>query len=269
MKRHCILIGIVSTALCGPSAQGALIAYEGFNYPNDSDVLANQSGGAGWSAPWVDTEAPNGDFHHLTQNDVSLNLPGYVLPTSGDHLAGMAGEGSRNFNGGIDLSQDGNVLFASVLFRKDTDGGTGADNIEFDLGQDGGQTIRFGSSSGEQFFLTDSGNPLGTVELGKLYMLILKVTSSAASPDLVQGLIIDETESIPLVEPVTWDLTHMPNSNVMLNSVRLAMGNNASGAFDEVRIGTTWNDVAVPEPSSACLLILGVAVFFGLHRVRR
>jgi hypothetical protein len=51
---------------------------------------------------------------------------------------------------------------------------------------------------------------------------------------------------VPEVEPTAWELTWNTTSSQLLDTLRLAMGVNATGAFDEFRLGEAWADVAVP-----------------------
>jgi hypothetical protein len=54
---------------------------------------------------------------------------------------------------------------------------------------------------------------------------------------------------------------------------RIALANFGSGtaAFDEIRMGTTFQDVtaAVPEPNSIALILGGICVLLFTNRVRR
>ena len=118
------------------SAFAGLIAYEGFDYPNDNPILADRDGGTGWAAGWVDTEEGGGDFQHLTMDDVSLDSPAFPFTPIGDRTEGSGGEAVRNFSGSLDFAGDG-VLYASLLMLKKDDGGASADNVEFNLGLDG------------------------------------------------------------------------------------------------------------------------------------
>lgn len=231
------------------SAEAVLIAYEGFDYANDSSPLDGKSGGTGWLAPWVSMTSP----FDLSVDDTSLDSPIYPFTPVGDRVsksAGSQGIGYREFSG-IDLSQDGNVLYASALIKKDGDAtpGTGGNNLEFDLGVNGGTTIRFGSTSSQTFFLDVSSNVTGSVVLGDTYFLVMKVTSNAATPDLVEASFFGPGDTVPGTDPTTWSLTHNLDSNAAINTARAWIGASASGSIDEIRLGTTWGDVAIFDPN--------------------
>jgi hypothetical protein len=256
-----VWFGAICIILCGAGqASAALLAYEGFDYPNDSPALEGRTGGFGWTAPWSSTTSPL----NLTQDDLSLDSPTFQFEPVGDRVfssAGTQGIGVREF-AGIDMAQDGNVLYASFLIKKDGDAttGTGGNNLEVDLGVNGGQQTRFGSTSGNTFFLTAAANATGTVVLGDTYLMVMKLTSSAATPDLVQASFFGPSDAVPAAEPATWALTHNPNVNAVINTARLWVGTAATGAIDELRLGTTWQSVtAIPEPATAILLALAIA----------
>lgn len=253
MKRTSFAASLLLVGICYSSASAVPLAVEAFDYPNDSNTIDGRSGGFGWSGPWSDAD---GDFNRLTMDDTSLSLSSYPFPVSGDRVTGTgASEAIRGFNGQIDLSQDGQVIYASALFQQDADGGTSGDNVELDLGFDGGNTIRVGGGSDEAFFLGSSAvTSAGAgrfMQLGQAYMLILKVTSNAATNDLLQASFYGPSDTVPMTEPVTWDLeNNLINSSVILNSIRLVTGANTMGAsFDEIRIGFAYADVAVFDPT--------------------
>jgi hypothetical protein len=128
--------------------------------------------------------------------------------------------------------------------------GTAGNNLEFDLGPDGSTTtIRLGSTSGNVFFLNVAANTAGTVVLGETNFLVLKITSNAATPDLVQANFYGPNQTVPATEPTTWALTHNPNSSATFNTARVWAGAAATGALDEIRLGTTWADVTVFNPA--------------------
>lgn len=253
MKRIFSAAAVLLIALACSSASAIPVATESFDYPNDNSVIHGRTGGFGWTQPWDDTDS---DFQRLTANDTSLTVDSYPFPVSGDHVSGSAaGEAVRGFNGGIDLAQDGQVLFASLLMSKGN-GGTTGDNVEFNLAANGSATgaIRFGGGSDEAFFLgssmVTSAGAGRFMTPGQVYFMLLKVTSSAASPDLLQASFFGPGDSVPATEPVTWDLTNnLQSSSAVMNSVRLVTGANATGAFDELRIGFAYDDVAVFDPT--------------------
>jgi hypothetical protein len=241
---------IVCAAWCpSRSALGELYAYEGFDYPNDNPALGGLDGGFGWGGPWIDTDA---DFATLTMDDVSLSNPVFPYATVGDRIRttalGSASEANRPLPRTFDMSQDGVTLYASFLFEKQAGlSGTSGNNVEFNFfASDGNvQVARVGGGSNDRFFLHNSTNYLeGNIILDHTYFLVLKVVSSALENDQYFLKIFDGTSPVPTAEPTEWDSTFSVNSNRIIDNARFVNGANASGQFDELRIGSTWADVA-------------------------
>jgi hypothetical protein len=126
--------------------------------------------------------------------------------------------------------------------------------MEFDLQAGSSSPLRFGSTSGERFFLYDGGSvpdsaTFENVILGQSYFVVIRVQSRAGSADLYSAIVYSPSETVPLGEPLTWDRTHAFSSNAIIDSIQLWIGAVASGQFDEIRIGTSWLSViANPIP---------------------
>lgn len=255
MRRLSLFAALLFVAFSYSPAYAVLFASESFDYPGQGPAIDGLNGGFGWSGGWVDGDV---DFERLTSDGISLGFTEYPFPTSGDRLENAialpAGEAVRNFpnNLGLSLASEGNSLYASALISKLEDGGTGGDNVEFVLAFNGStQLVRFGISSPDRFFLHNSAAAaqFGDVTFGQSYMLVMKVTAHADTPDLLQGMVYTEGDEIPLLEPTTWDVEHdsFLDSNSLINSVRLVTGANARGAFDEIKLGYSWGAVTNPD----------------------
>jgi hypothetical protein len=166
-------------------------------------------------------------------------------------VEGKGGAVIREFNSGLDLSGNNGDIFVSFLLRKNVNGGTSGDNVEVVLGNGTSQVVRVGSTSDDKFFL---GINVGggqahvgdSIAIGETYFVVLKGSSSASGSDQFRATFYDHTESVPIAEPTTWELNWATSSSIVLNTLRLVLGANATGAFDEFRLGATWQDVAVP-----------------------
>lgn len=263
----------ISLAMAGLS-HGALLAYEGFDYPNDGPELGGRDGGFGWAGAWNEGNAI--DFNFLTQDDTSLDSAAFPFTPIGDHVAGNGGGILRQFNGGIDMATEGSVLYVSLLIRKNSGGGTTANNVEFSLGSQTNSTlVRAGSTTNDRWFLnlnTVAVNSDAPFRLDENYFAVLKLVSRA-TPNHEEAYlaIFGEGDTVPLAEPLNsddWDLSVVRNINAsFIDTFRLAIGANATGGFDEIRIGQTWADVTrVPEPATWGLGIAGLVAIWGLHR---
>lgn len=253
--------------------QAGPIAYEGFDYPNESAAIAGRSGGSGWAGGWINA---NNDFNHLTQDDASLDSRAFPFTPTGDRVAGSGGAARRVLGIPFNLSQD-DAIYVSFLLRKEDTGDGSARNVELALTTTNGSTqiARLGSTSSHRFFLTSTteANLGNVVAFGETYFLVLKGVSVATGTDQFFAKLYDTNESPPTTEPLTWDLTfNVPaaQASLVLSEIRLAIGANASGALDEIRVGKTFADVAiVPELASSVLLAIGGVGLACANRRRR
>lgn len=241
--------------------QAALIVYEGFDYPGPA--LHGASGGTGWTADWQDS---NNDFEKVQAG--SLTSPASPVPSLGNRVEGPGGTNpsavaDRELPTTLDFSVDGTIFYASFLIKKTTAAGGSQNNVEFNLNNAAApniQLLRFGSTTGSQFFLNATTNLGENVTQNETFFVVLKGVSSAASNDQFFANVYDSANSPPVSEPDTWEMTHSQNTSFKMDLLRLVIGNNAGGAFDEIRIGSTWESVtsAVPEPTSFGMLLFGL-----------
>ena len=273
-RRH--LMGGVLAALAsvGAMAHGAPLAYEGFDYPNDGREIHGRNGGSGWTAAW--DEGANADFAHLTQDDVSLNVASFPFAPAGDRLQGTGGVATRLLPFTFDTAAD-DVLYASYLMRKDVDSDavTTAENVEISLNASATNTqvLRVGSNSLRSFFLARNtatqALPNGSLTLGETYFIVMKIQSFAASPDVFSAQIYDAADATPTSEPATWDLQATTATNFVIDTLRLQIGANTTGAIDEIRFGRSFADVAmVPECSTFALSLIALGAAGGTLRRR-
>jgi hypothetical protein len=296
MNRRVVLIPLLLSAVVilfgrATPSQAALLSYEGFNYPNDGSPLLNgRTGGTGWAGPWTFTgvAATNNAGFNVSQDDVSLNTNTYPFTPVGDRvLAAGAGTGANSAQADrllatpFDLSIEGNVMYASLLFRKNTGPAASSDNMEFTflanaLTPTVGVPIRVGSTSAERFFVFDGGSvptsaTFRDVTLGQTYFVVLKVEAHAGTtPEVYSAVTYTNGETVPNTEPAVWPgVRNTSVSNALLDGVRLWIGTVTSGQYDEIRIGNTWESVTgVPEPSSLALLLSVGLTFASLGRWR-
>jgi hypothetical protein len=277
MNRRIVLwsafTAIVAAILAGaPNAQAALIAYEGFDYPNDgANALNSLNGGTGWTSAWGITTLGSG--FTVSQDDASLASTAFPFSTTGDRAKSAgAGSGSNSMRAyrllpsTFDLGAEGGVLYVSLLFQKIGVASPGAlsNNMEVNLtaGDSGNGTVRFGSTSANNLFVNDStsvpaAQEFGALTLGQTYFAVLKLESHSAATDIVSAIVYDPSESVPSLEPGSWDKTKAFTSTAVIDRIRLWIGVGASADYDEIRIGDTWASVAVPEPGVGVLMVLG------------
>lgn len=243
------------------TADAVPMAYDGFDYPNDSAPLEDKNGGFGWDGPWrLFGRELAGVFTH-SQDDTSLSHPMIPFTPEGDRVlaVGPADGGGNNNQIDRDLAEtfdmesDG-TLYASFLFAKSGSDASSGDNQELDLLGTGG-SLRVGSTSGDEFWMGQNfGGGLfsqpadSAITFGDTYFIVLRIQASASADDLFSMSVFDQTESVPSIPPDTWDADYVvANPLTDIASVRFWIGTTATGSHDELRIGPTWQDVVPNE----------------------
>ena len=244
-------------ALTAGSSHATLIAYEGFNYPQQTG-LATQSGGTGWATTW---DSSSWRTNSSGFGEISTGLTYSTLLTGGQ-AARNENEGNESFR---QFGAQGAVgtYWTSFLIRKDS---TFTNSFGISL-FDGGTERNFMGTT------TSGGSFLGVAGQGG------HISSTAVTANQTEFFVarydMDTQKAHFWLNP---SLSGTPTDAIAFNSasgtsftkfgfdrIRLGVfnntGNAGSGNLDEFRIGTTFDDVApVPEPSTW----LGAGLLVGL-----
>lgn len=284
MQRHWIPGGLCILALSTSAL--AAVDYEPFDY--SGTVLNGQSGGSGWTGPWIPTGTS--PTIQLSDDNTSLSYPitfqsPLVTPTpSGDrvlHTGDLANNASssRLLSQTTSMAVAGNVLYASALIQKNSGATTANDSILFEFTDAAGnRRFGFGIEAAEGFWINaNASNQVGTAAFGQTYFLVAKLlTDDDASPGDTAFLKVfgpGWASEVPATEPTSWDVQVSTNSAAILDRVRLRIDRNLTNAqVDELRIGDSWEAVvggAVPEPGSVGLAVLAATIFASRRRKMR
>ncbi len=287
-SRQIFLALVVLLAATVP-AVATLNNYEGFDY--GADVLLGQGfpatphdGGTGWGGAWsARWGTPKYDIT-LSQDNTSLTAPaGYGLATTGgrvNHNSADTGTGTgdsarllRDIGTTYDFDATGNTVYYSFLGNQSTL--TGSYSLGVGLGlSDGTGRISAGFERWGGFYLgysidsqglsTRWDSPYGVdaklVNLGSDYLFVVKATSDAGTNDSVALMVYEAGVDFVGAEPVgDWLLQRNVDVPGMISGWNIeTQWDTIDGQFDEIRIGTTWEDVTgVPEPATMALLGLG------------
>jgi hypothetical protein len=287
------MLSLVVSATCGvlatavPSAHGALTDYDGFDYAGTT--LNGQAGGFGWNGGWFATGAM--PSINLSNDATSLTYPATFEPpmSTPPSTGARVSTGGATANAGssrllatpLSLAVDGNVMYASALFRKNRPNGeVTTDNILLEF-VDASANRRFGlgiEGTGDRPWLNANGSTsaANTVVAGETYLIVAKIVSSAAGTDSAFLKVYGNGygSQVPVAEPTTWDATLTETTSAILDRIRIRIdpGNSGPqpGEIDDIRIGTDWQSVVseIPEPSGLALIGLG-ALCLGARRRRQ
>ena len=241
-KNTALLMGLFLAI--GTSSEAVLIAYEGFDYPAgplDSRGVA----GDGWSGSW------SGANYNVVTN--SLEMPNLPFSTVGGSIIGQSTT-ARDFTG-IDLSTDA-VYYASFIIQRTGWGAedNGGEWFDFHLrGGDNSSAVQAGIASGETFaarIALDSTRHGGDAASTEPFFMVVKIEAHASGSDKFYVKAYSASNTIDLVEATSWTVASgTADVNIVTTMLKLWAGTDDDedglyqAAVDEIRIGTTWEDV--------------------------
>ena len=268
--------------LSTPLACATLTIYEPFGY-TPGGTLANQNGGTGFSGAW-----PAGATNHtLSAANTSLSYPtASPLTGQGAHLSiGTTTGGitaSRGLAAGaqVNLATAGVGLYASALISIGEIGQT--TSVQFS----NGSNIRFSygiNAAGNFFSSVDPGaggqvatiNTVAAINTTYLVVAYIRTNTGPGNPPNDEVFVNFYAPGDTIVAPgsdTAWQARASGNSGLNLDVMRIAANNPSATTtlrMDEIRVGTTFQDVTgvVPEPGTVALS--GLALALGLVRRRR
>lgn len=266
-------------------SDAALIAYEDFSYTAGLSIIG-LNGGTGWSpsSAWAGNNPSSGSITRvISSNTITYDLNGFTygggnsFEITGTDLSRVA---DRTVDrSGLTVGQD---IYFSYIFQ--AEGGTG------NLNSSAFSSIYARGSAG---ISTTNGNALITgVSGGRAGARTGSTTSTGTSPVLQY-----DTTYLIAGRLSGWDGTAYRTTSIWLNPDLNSLGtptatstNDASGIgeffgvvfringlestgttvyFDDLRIGTTWNAVVIPEPSAIGFLFAAGLAWVIIRRHRR
>lgn len=273
-------------ALSAPSSQATLLFYDGFAAGDYSEgELSGQpyAPGAGYAAGGAWTTAS--DFisggltvpglattpgYHVTRDDGSAS--GFFDLSPGGPFGSAGLVGSNGLIGGDGVTDS---LYFSVLARKEagdasfsgiqiwdsTGGGEG-----FGVGEVGDGGYKWLQGGSNDFI----GDPPTPIVLGETHLFVFRLDYDAANPTMAT-VWLDPDTSLPEGAQPAGISSMIANAGPADGFDSFQMRGARVWSFDEVRVGTTWEDVTpVPEPGATALVVLGLSgLAFSRNRRRR
>lgn len=225
---------------CGLAA-GAVLYHEPFDY-SAADLTSN-NGGTGWSTAWTDSGNPA----VVSASGLSYTDPAGRIFTVSGRSANTADGGAvttislRDFGGGML-----NNVWVSFLYQLPASNSK-FEGVSFYRGTQQVFTVSNPSTTATasiyltQNLFANNGVNTGHGVFGKTHLIVLKLTKGggASGADRIEAFI----DPILTVAPTTPAAT-VDGMNFDFNRVRLAGQDGHSLIVDEIRVGTTWEDVS-------------------------
>lgn len=266
-------VALATFALGIPSASASLLFYEGFAAGDYTagDIDGQPTVGAGYAA--------GGTWNTTSQFvDGGLTAPG-LATTDGVRLSRSNGEVIANF----DTSPTGTFGAAGLIGSNDLIGGAGvtatiyfsilanrddtqdASFAGFNIYNGGDEGLGVGEVAGSDYsWLQGGGNgAIGTpgtpLAPGETHLFVFKLEYDAVNP--VSAMVwLDPDTSLLEGEQDAAISSVVAAAKPIDGFDSFRMRGSRTWEFDEIRIGTTWEDVTpIPEPSGTLLGALGLA----------
>ncbi|WP_432799949.1 hypothetical protein [Poriferisphaera sp. WC338] len=257
---------IACTAMCvclTSYATAGVIVSESFEY--NTGTVYTKNGGIGWGGAW---SGPTNNSTSLVVDQNPVTPPASYGSPVGNHVLitanGHTGRIERSLASAIDLNPtQTTTYYMSMLFRRDDNAPTnGSENSTFfRLENSSNSTLVYVGQSSSEAVEVKIGNDKvtaasGTVGVGVDTLLVMKLTlSPSGQNDTLQA-------SLFTTDPVTESWQYSATDDASGTIVQFAIGQPRFAeqlAVDEIRIGTTFDDVtSIPEPAALSLFSVGL-----------
>lgn len=270
-------------------ADNDILAYEYFDYSTDVGVLSSSTaGGSGWSndpAGWyfrgdLDIMATSTPTSASIQSG-SLSPDAYPFDTVGNHIRLPSGNNAfRRLSTPMNFEEAGNEYYFSFIMAADSTTTTSNNYNSFVFGNEesgqGSVSLRYRivddvAALRLQAHLSGGSVDLGqdALSFGEEYFIVGRLANEAGSTILQASVFSDESPSLDDFD--SWQVEATLAGGIdNVNMLRLRAFDDADVLFDELRIGSSIQAVAIPEPGTYAMLIgFGVMALVVFRRVRR
>ncbi len=269
------LLAAALIALPSASARAELLGYDGFEEYTAGESLHGKSGGTGFAGPWASDDST---IVPVIEKQLSYQK-GQLLIDGGDRAVAIYGLGDTSVNDNVadrPIATQTAPVYWSLLFYSDNAVDTN-DFIQFILSNDNDYhnagSIGHRVSTNNGFFarIRDNSSDTHTTSgpaaaAGQTYFLVGKFSPVGATYQQME-VWVDPTTAGEPAGPGDYTAYLSITKNSLATSlgyflIRQAHYTSAESIiFDELRIGTSYEDVVtlVPEPGSLGLLAIGLA----------
>jgi autotransporter-associated beta strand protein len=233
------VIVAVGSVLAASNARASVVLAEPFAYTaGDLNTQGGWSGSTNWDVATTGLLTyPVASGMSATGNQATIN--------------GGGGAVTKNLGSSLDFGATG-TYYMSFLVRKNQTAQTGNEYLWMVL-EDGSaaQKTAIGIGSGENLLLGANTGTFGasanTLSGSTDYLYVAKLVASAGAEQFSVKAYAPSAAG-PWTEPTTWDLTQTPTVSGTATRLRIDGGSVGYYTIDEIRLGTTWEDVVSAVP---------------------
>ncbi len=275
-----VLAGLAALGAAS-TASASLLAIENFEYDVGTG-LSGQNGGTGWPDAWGGTWSSTGGSSTIGSGP--LVYPGHFA-SSGNRAVIDASSGTvatpRALPAGIDTTSGS--LYFSYLTRRTADTER---TLNFSFAVGGNERFAFGqiNDTGGNFGVFAHNNMTGTgsgtvfaddpiaFELNEVYLIMGRIEFGFDGDNDRVSLFVNptpgESESnlTPYMQWDQYDLGDIDRFRVFAGGATDLAA--SGGEFDQIRFGTSFDAVVVPEPSTYAAIFGALALAFAVYRRR-
>ncbi|WP_309386872.1 hypothetical protein [Cerasicoccus frondis] len=255
-----------------------LIAYEGFEYPvmKQSPALWPVTNKAPDGAPLkylaeFDTHASRSPYAYniqIVKGSIPSQGSAFPFKTKGNALSWarewLDAYGTIETNFQFDTANDRPPIYVSFLVRANKSK-TPVRQLSFAFSNGSSHRLQFGvddtSSSGKPRFFACAASPQPTREYSSkefnedtTYFVVGKITTNTNRPDRVQVEVFAPGDSVPDSDrSISWDVDVSEWTDFLVTDCAFSLygGDTGNVLFDELRIGSSWEAVAVAPVTEA------------------
>ena len=242
----------VGLALALGGAEGcAQSMTENFSYPNGS--LIGQNGGTGWSSAWFQTFSSGATNANISSGRLFLDSSSTEQPQRNTSTVLWGTDGSSAYVGFMMRLENPVASGASASFTVITRGTSG-----WGIGVlNNALRIQGGGTAVNSFFTP-----------GTDYQFVLRLTRSDAGSDAAALWVNPTSEADTPLRTTTNN--YLPAGTLGESPISVSISpQEGTFSYDNIRLGTSFGQVAVPEPGTGVMLCIAGGIFASGVRRRR
>ncbi|MGE9289537.1 MAG: hypothetical protein ACQKBT_01020 [Puniceicoccales bacterium] len=281
----------IPIVLAGLSCNGfaAVVATDNFDSYTAGVAVNGLNGGAGWTTAW---STPGATTVEVSSETLSYSSDGGTY--GGGNSIMLTGDSDVNaaFRS-VTVDTSGQDYYASFVFKIEGPTGTETGNVEplhgFTLAALGSNNAYDGNGSmgflnpGSPRIEARNGGQYSTLDIGALqysttYLMVVKYTGWDAVDGVYETTQVwlnpSESDEFSVDPTITVSATSDGTGSDQYGGVGMRFLNSGAGGdhklyMDDLRIGTSWSSVAIPEPgASSFLLSIAVVGLIAISRRR-